>query len=118
MFKVGNLTLQGLLVVVDDSNGFAGIATDLLESVVDDYDKSPVLLFTARSPTSLLKPTTSNSSTLRGLHDVLSFSQLSSSTQCIIPLGLSSFSKCKPNMSLSLVGQTLFHASSSLCMEN
>ena len=89
---------------MDDSNGFAGIATDLLDSVVDDYDKSPVLLFTARSPTSLLKPTTSNSSTLRGLHDVLSF---------ITPLGLSSFSKCKPNMSLSLVGQTHFHVSSS-----
>ncbi|MCO5578869.1 hypothetical protein L7F22_032716 [Adiantum nelumboides] len=82
--------MQGFKVLVDDSGGFASVATDLLEAVVDEYSKTPILLFTIRPP-SVEKPRAFHASVVRDLHDAISFSELSKFSSCAIPLGLSSF---------------------------
>lgn len=76
---------------MDDSNGFAAVATELLEEVANDYDKSQILLFTVRPPSSLRRPRTLRDSTVRDLHDAISFSELCRFSSYTIPLGLSSF---------------------------
>lgn len=77
--------LQGLQLLVDDSNGFAGISVDFLETIADDYSQTPFLMFSTRSPSSFRKPKDFNGSTRRALHDAISFSQLSCYSQCMIP---------------------------------
>lgn len=83
--------MQGLQVLLDDSNGFAAVAHDLLEAVYDEYGKSPVLLFTARPPSSFGKPSSFYKSIARDLCDAISFGALASSSSHVIPLGLSGF---------------------------
>ncbi|KAI5062184.1 hypothetical protein GOP47_0022723 [Adiantum capillus-veneris] len=83
--------MQGFKVLVDDSGGFAAVATEFLEAVVDEYNKTPTLLFTLRPPSSVKKSRTLQASVVRDLHDAISFSELSKFSSCSIPLGLSSF---------------------------
>ncbi|KAH6557871.1 hypothetical protein KP509_1Z088900 [Ceratopteris richardii] len=84
--------MQGLQVLVDDSNGFAAVSDEFLEAVHDEYDKSPILLFTAHPPP-LRSPATLFESVVRRIHDAVSFSAIVSSSSSVIPFSLSSFAK-------------------------
>ncbi|KAI5063293.1 hypothetical protein GOP47_0021840 [Adiantum capillus-veneris] len=85
--------MQGLQMLVDDSNGFATVASEFLEAVNDEYGKSPVFLFMVRPPSSLGKPMSVYEATVRDFHDAISFSALNRSSSHVVPLGLSSFAE-------------------------
>lgn len=85
--------MQGLQVLVDDSGGFSGVAADFLETIADEYGESPVLLFNVRSPSSFNGSANLWSSTVRALHDAVSFTKLSSFSQLTVPIGLPSLAR-------------------------
>lgn len=103
--------LQGLQVSVDDSNGFAGVSADFLEMIADEYGKTPIMLFNIRPPSYFSKPRNPLSFTKRALHDAISFNELSSLSQCSIPVGLPSLAKSGVSEHLMVDDTKNFHTS-------
>lgn len=103
--------MQGFQFLVDDSCGFASIAGDLLEILVDDYVRTPVVMYTTRDPSSFMKFQDLRSSMTRRLHDAISFVKLSSFTGLTVPVGLSSLAKSETCRFLFLDDLNLFHSS-------
>lgn len=86
---------QGFQFVVDDSGGFSAVAENILENIADEYGNTPVFLYTVRGPDSYIKPGNQNQKMLRGLHDAISFSRLSTFCKLVVPVGLPSLSTSK-----------------------
>ncbi|KAJ0963416.1 hypothetical protein J5N97_028538 [Dioscorea zingiberensis] len=102
--------IQGIQFIVDDSGGFSSVAATFLEDIADDYRNTPVLLYTARSPSSYGNVMSKNESISRSLHDAISFSRLSSLCKLMVPIGLPSLSKSKFSL-LHVEDKKLFHSS-------
>lgn len=103
--------MQGFQFLVDDSCGFASIAGDFLEILVDEYVHTPVVLYTTRDPSSFTKFQDLRSSMRRRLHDAISFVKLSSFTGLTVPVGLPSLAKSETSRFLFLNDSNLFHSS-------
>lgn len=103
--------MQGFQFLVDDSCGFASIAGDFLEILVDEYVHTPVVLYTTRDPSSFTKFQDLRSSMRRRLHDAISFVKLSSFTGLTVPVGLPSLAKSETSRFLFLDDSNLFHSS-------
>eukprot|EP01018_Ginkgo_biloba_P013752 Gb_03250 [translate_table: standard] len=103
--------MQGFQFLVDDSGGFATIAADFLEIMADEYVRIPIVLYTARDPSSYSKVQNSRSSITRGLHDAISFIKLSSFSGLMVPVGLPSLAKSEACRLLSISDSKLFHSS-------
>lgn len=103
--------MQGFQFLVDDSCGFASIAVDFLENLVDEYVRTPVVMYTTRDPSSFMKFQDLRSSMTRRLHDAISFVKLSSFNGLTVPVGLSSLTKSETSRFLFLDDSNLFHSS-------
>lgn len=103
--------MQGFQFLVDDSCGFASIAGDFLEILVDEYVRTPVVMYTTRDPSSFMKFQDLRSSVTRRLHDAISFVKLSSFSGLTVPVGLSSLAKSETSRFLFLDDSKLFHSS-------
>lgn len=82
--------------MVDDSGGFSAVASELLENIADEYSNTPVLLYALRAPESHVNLGKRRPTILRGLHDAVSFLQLASFCNLVVPVGLPSLSTSKP----------------------
>ncbi|XP_059066071.1 uncharacterized protein LOC131063724 isoform X2 [Cryptomeria japonica] len=103
--------IQGFQFLVDDSGGFASIAADFVESIADEYAHTPILMHTARDPSSYTSFRDMRSSMTRALHDAISFVKLSSFSSLTVPVGLSSLAKSQASRFLCINDSKLFHSS-------
>lgn len=103
--------IQGFQFLVDDSGGFASIAADFVESIADEYAHTPILMHTARDPSSYTGFRDMRSSMTRALHDAISFVKLSSFSSLTVPVGLSSLAKSQAFPFLCIDDSNLFHTS-------
>lgn len=103
--------IQGFQFIVDDSGGFSAIAGDFLESIADEYTKTPLLLYTVRGPGSHMNLTSQKQKLSRSIHDALSFSRLSSFCNLIVPVGLPLLSTSKASMHLRIKDEMPYHSS-------
>ncbi|KAL5539214.1 hypothetical protein UlMin_043779 [Ulmus minor] len=87
--------------IVDDSGGFSVIVADFLENMADEHPNTPVLLFSVYTLQTVLKD----------LHDVVSFSKLSSFSKLIIPFGLPSLSTSNVASYLCIEDKKPYHCS-------
>ncbi|KAJ6314516.1 hypothetical protein OIU78_018071 [Salix suchowensis] len=103
--------IQGFQFIVDDSGGFSAIAGDFLESIADEYTKTPLLLYTVRGPGPHMNLTSQKQKLSRSIHDALSFSRLSSFCKLIVPVGLPLLSTSKASMHLRIKDEMPYHSS-------
>lgn len=103
--------IQGFQFVVDDSGGFSAVASELLESIADEYGNTPVVLYSVRGPDSHLNPKSRNQRVFRDLHDAVSFSKLSSFCKLHIPIGLPFLSTSKSAKFLRVNSEKPYHCS-------
>lgn len=104
--------IQGIQFLVDDSGGFANVAAQFLESIVDDYTNTPVMLYCVRNPDSYGSSRNQRETIIRSLHDAVSLSKLSYYCNLMVPIGLPSLSYLSPL--LSIKDEKHFH-SSAIC---
>ncbi|KAJ7536822.1 hypothetical protein O6H91_12G083300 [Diphasiastrum complanatum] len=103
--------LQGIQVIVDDSGGFSGVASDLLEGLMDDFGKSPFMLFTVRPPRIDVQSSSMKNSIVETLHDAVSFSKLSSLVDLVVPLQVPNFGRSELSRHLCIKESSFFHTS-------
>ncbi|KAM7250701.1 hypothetical protein ACFE04_022584 [Oxalis oulophora] len=103
--------IQGFQFIVDDSGGFSAVAADFLENIADEYTNTPVLLYSARDPSSRLKSKSRKQTVSKGLHDAISFSRLSSFCKLIVPVGLPYLSGGKASKFLHIEDEKPYHSS-------
>ncbi|KAK8593548.1 hypothetical protein V6N12_045627 [Hibiscus sabdariffa] len=103
--------VQGFQFIVDDSGGFSPLAVDFLESVVDEYTNTPVLLYAVRGPSSHMNLSSRKQKVVRDLHDAVSFSRLSSFCKLIVPIGLPFLSRSKASTFLNIKDESPYHCS-------
>ncbi|KAH9289531.1 hypothetical protein KI387_033648 [Taxus chinensis] len=103
--------IQGFQFLVDDSGGFASVAADFVESVADEYARTPILMYTARDPSSYTKLHDLRSSMTRALHDAISFVKISSFSGLTVPVGLPSLAKSQASRFLCINDSKPFHSS-------
>ncbi|KAL9269297.1 misato homolog 1-like protein [Drosera capensis] len=103
--------IQGIQFIVDDSGGFSSVAADFLEHIADEYENTPVLLYTARSPGSYQGSKSANRSLMRDLHDAVSFSRLSPFCKLVVPVGLPSLATSRASNYLFVDDQKPYHSS-------
>ncbi|XP_020579108.1 protein misato homolog 1 [Phalaenopsis equestris] len=103
--------IQGIQFIVDDTGSFSAIAAGFLEDIADEYSNTPVLLYSARSPSSYKLGKSLKDSVARALHDAVSFSRLSSCCKLMVPVGLPFLSRSKLSSTLFIEDQNLFHSS-------
>ncbi|KAF3438908.1 hypothetical protein FNV43_RR17183 [Rhamnella rubrinervis] len=103
--------MQGFQFFVDDSGGFSAVAADFLESIADEYTKTPVLLYAVRGPVSHTNLRSQKQTVFRDIHDAVSFSRLSSFCKLIVPVGLPLLSRSKAATFLSVKDEEPYHCS-------
>ncbi|CAI0554147.1 unnamed protein product [Linum tenue] len=103
--------IQGFQFIADDSGGFSALSADLLESIVDDYPSTPVVLYTVRGPAYQVNPRDRKRTVSSNIHDAISFSRLSSLSKLIVPLGLPSLSTSKACSFLQIKDEKPYHSS-------
>ncbi|KAF8406352.1 hypothetical protein HHK36_008439 [Tetracentron sinense] len=105
------LLQQGIQFIVDDSGGFSSVAADFLENIADEYTNTPVLLYAARGPGTYMNTISRKQAISRALHDVVSFSRLSSFCKLIVPIGLPSLSRSQVSAFLRIDDEKPYHCS-------
>ncbi|KAK8593549.1 hypothetical protein V6N12_045628 [Hibiscus sabdariffa] len=90
---------------------FSPLAVDFLESVVDEYTNTPVLLYAVRGPSSHMNLSSRKQKVVRDLHDAVSFSRLSSFCKLIVPIGLPFLSRSKASTFLNIKDESPYHCS-------
>ncbi|XP_077215367.1 plasma membrane, autoregulation-binding site, misato segment II, myosin-like, tubulin/FtsZ protein [Tasmannia lanceolata] len=103
--------IQGFQFIVDDSGGFSSVAVEFLENIADEYTNTPVLLYSARAPSTYMNTMSRKKSISRALHDAVSFSRLSSLCKLMVPIGLPSLSTSRTCTSLCIDDTKPFHCS-------
>ncbi|WCJ31074.1 hypothetical protein M5689_012589 [Euphorbia peplus] len=103
--------IQGFQFIVDDSGGFSALAADFLETIADEYTNTPVLLYSARGPSSHTNPQSLKRTVSRSVHDAVSFSRLSSFSKLIVPIGVPFLGRSKASVNLSVNDEKPYHCS-------
>ncbi|KAI6700094.1 hypothetical protein NL676_014418 [Syzygium grande] len=103
--------VQGFQFMVDDSGGFSAVASELLENIADEYSNTPVLLYALRAPKSHVNLGKRKPTILRSLHDAVSFSQLASFCNLVVPVGLPSLSTSRASTFFCIEDEKPYHCS-------
>ncbi|GFP99508.1 protein misato homolog 1 [Phtheirospermum japonicum] len=102
---------QGFQFIIDDSGGFAGVASEFLENIADEYSNIPVLLYSVRGPELSTISGSRKQAISRKLHDAVSFSKLSAFCKLVVPLGLPSLNASRLTKYLHLEDGKPYHTS-------
>ncbi|XP_030472248.1 uncharacterized protein LOC115690133 isoform X2 [Syzygium oleosum] len=103
--------VQGFQFMVDDSGGFSAVASELLENIADEYSNTPVLLYALRASESHVNLGKRKQTILRSLHDAVSFSQLASFCNLVVPVGLPSLSTSRASSFFCIEDEKPYHCS-------